>query len=453
MVVPVKLVPSPTHYTPRSTCFAVLCHYLGWSELAADALLSVRLEERAGVEEIRLLAWHYWNEQLPTPGSDWRLASRHLQRLLALDPRLAADEPEVRDLLSDLAAAVAPRERPAGCLWRLIDDLVDFQTSPYEPAVPFATDTAAGRIARLGFAAVPLLLEALEDTRLTRVVIRRGRWLRERDLARVKDLALDLLQTIAGEPLGRRQARAWWLRAMAAGEEAYAAKRVLSENNGEVDLHQLAVIAERYPRHLPEVYRKSLTFTHPDWRGAHALADAVVASGLPAEEKRALLLAGARQRDRIHRAAAVSRLRHLDAAAARRELVATFLSLPGKFGEDLTPGEALALAAAAAGWDDALVWKAFEQTVRRADVDLRYALLLGVRAKAPAGAQRSRLLALLAWQLGEPAKVSFSGGFEMRDLVAREMAALLDVPDVAATPAALRAEVRAARDRERRGGD
>jgi hypothetical protein len=113
---------------PNSLAVVLQMHARGWA--AAGAVLDRRFRARAGNAPrtaLRLLAWGYWDRQLPDPRGDWPEASRRMAALLADDPVL--DTPGNRRLLGSLTAALAPARTPAGGVEALIDGLVDVWTA------------------------------------------------------------------------------------------------------------------------------------------------------------------------------------------------------------------------------------------------------------------------------------------------------------------------------------
>src|SRR5262249_10568756 len=133
-------------------------------------------------------------------------------------------------------------------------------------------------------------------------------------------------------PLTRDEARRWWAKARAIGEEEYVAARAIPRD-GSCNTYHLAILAERYPERLPAVYRRFLKAPqeyHENW----TFAEAVTRSRLPVEEK-GKLLAEAVHKDLHHRYETLYRLRTIDRAATRKILTETFLTFPLKYGKDL----------------------------------------------------------------------------------------------------------------------
>jgi hypothetical protein len=178
-------------------CLAVQCRERGWSEFAA--LLFARAQEAittpvparvevidlpamfgggkgstgrlngwelrtansSAVKELRRVASIYWSRQVMATDSDRKEVLRHLKEL----------EPESENV-RDLELTLAPRKSKPGTVEALIDDLTDYWFSgaaAFEPLGENQWGEAAYRkLAEMGFDAVPALIDAIKDRRLTR---------------------------------------------------------------------------------------------------------------------------------------------------------------------------------------------------------------------------------------------------------------------------------------------
>jgi hypothetical protein len=392
------------HLMRGDVVFAIRCLSIGETEVARAVLQGGSTpDERTCMTQLRQTAWNYWERQIDQEGSDWLAIAGRLKRLLAADESF--DTRANRELIADLAVSTR-RETKPGSVEAMIEDLLEereYRLSRF----PWGTTekrTPYQRLARLGFRAVPALIEALDDRRLTRAVDYGGDGVVNFDCPRlrIQDLASALLEDVSGsaakdglwrrgpvaiagetvsrnqpEPLTRAEARKWWAKARAIGEEEYVARRAIPRSGSHNNYH-LAILAERYPRRLPAVYRRFLKDReehHQSW----TFAEAVASSRLTIEEKGKLLAEGASHKNLLYRRDALRHLCDVDRAAARKKLVETFLSFPLEYGKDLhwpkgDPWEAQ-FAYLVGGFDDDLVWKAFEQAVRRASPRLRQQML------------------------------------------------------------------------------
>jgi hypothetical protein len=275
----------------ESLAFAMQCQARGWESLARTLLKSgwsavrnrqqmiyghlpraaAKLKDQDATKAALLpgplvdVAWSYWNHQLTEPSSNRADAAKYLKEILRQDSRYDGDE--TRGLLRSLDLALVPSQAAPGSAEGLIDDLVDFSNA-YDFRSLFAQDDRYRRLAELGFAAVPALIDHLDDDRLTRAKMHGFNNFREWHL-RVRHLVAELLRDLAGEDLGldwvRRQqgydlkktgVQMWWDQARVVGEERYLLNKVL--NPLSLNLHALHVVVTKYPHDLPEIYRAHL---------------------------------------------------------------------------------------------------------------------------------------------------------------------------------------------------
>src|SRR5262249_6048836 len=140
------------------------------TELAVEILSQARKQGvRIGLAELRQQAWRHWARQIHFRGSDRCVIVRRLKALRARDRRLTGEYH--RATVRSLELALVPSKAQAGSFEDLIDQLVGepgrtgtFGTSSREKAY--------GTLRAQGFKAVPALIEALEDQRMTRQVMR-----------------------------------------------------------------------------------------------------------------------------------------------------------------------------------------------------------------------------------------------------------------------------------------
>jgi hypothetical protein len=465
----------------ESLLMAVQCRYLGWDDLARHLLARWAGEGRPARPALLRVAWRYWAWKIPNPNSDRALIAKRLKSLLASDKSL--DERHHRALVRSLDLALVPGKGRPGTVEALIDDLVNYtgRTGTFPPSSP---DDRYGRILKLGFAAVPALIDHLEDERLTRGVMRGFNNFPSWHL-RVEHVVSDLLRDIAGQELGRdwlrRQqgypvkkavARAWWAGASKMGEEAYLLANVLPRGGQNPREGLLAILLAKYPRHVPKLYRKVLD-EHPQMQ-SWDLARAVARGKLPGKEKVKLLGLGARSKNRTHRREALLHLKDLDKAQFGKIVLGALKDLPRDVEGPYWKCEEAFVAAFVPLTEDPRAWGLLEKVARRSSLGLRLELLNNVgRVTEPTPALRARLLALYASFLDDAAERDrkadpkrYDGpcaGFHyerlsVRDFAAMEMAWLLKIevklnPDRSAREwAALRAKVREAWKRERTKG-
>ena len=438
-------------------CLAVQCRERGWNEFAA--LLFARAQEsiinpvparteggdrgdqfgakhraerlngwelRAGnssaVIEIRDVAKYYWFQQVMAGDSDRKEVLRQLKEL-------APESEEVRDL----ERALAPRKSKPGTTAALVDDLADYWRSgaaAFEPPGANARGEAAYRkLVDMGFDAVPALLDAIKDERLTRTyhyVWRGGRGGIDRGnhfivRTRVGHVAGQILNDLSGRALSNdfegpkldeQKVRAWWVNAQKEGEEKWLVARAGEEPGDEGVVEEGAdgrrpqppanrvvfrALGAKYPNRLGEVYRTVLR-KKPELE-TDALADEVAASKLPRPEKLALLTEGAEHKRWVHRNAALTVLAGFDPPLFRKHLLATLKELPPDVQTRWAIRSAQAeLASFVLEIGDPVYWDALAELAKRSSVGvrikiLRESCLVGVPdPSAPARHQSLRFL-------------------------------------------------------------
>jgi hypothetical protein len=428
---------------------ALQCHARGWDRLARYLLeKSQRGANAPPRERLVRMAWSYWVSQVTEPKIDRAPVARRLKELMREDRDL--DDEYNRALLKSLELALVPSKARPGSVEALIDDLVDCDSdagsgSALEPGDRY------WRLARLGFDAVPSLLKHLDDDRLTRALMPGSTNFSSRHL-RVADVAGDLLEGLAGQDLGRdwlgrqqgervpkAEAKNWWDRARKVGEEPYLLAHAFSaDRGGEVSEHVLSVIATKYPRQVPSLYRTVLD-KRPELDSS-ALAEAVLRCKMPAEEKRALLRNVARHREGRHRVAALSAFAELDRKLFNELLLAAIEGIPRDVHGPYWTCPEGHIAGLAVVSDDPRVWATLERVARRSAMGLRMELL-NQFGDPQDGRHRRERLRLLAGFLDDAAlrdvdsSKKFDGpgaGFpyhriEVRDFVALEIAWLVGI--------------------------
>jgi hypothetical protein len=321
---------------------AVQCHARGWTKLAL-AILELRAidDDRPPARQLGEAAWSYWQSKILEPDSDRAKIARQLR--VILEQRGDDFGKAERNLLRSLELTLVPGKGKPGTVEAAIDSLIDVtatdQTGMLGSSAP---DPRYLKVARLGFAAVPALIEHLDDERLTRA--RKDPLNNFRGYHyRVRDVVCDLLQGLAGEDLGkdwlRRQqgdrldradVEKWWAEAKKVGEEEYFVRHVLDLKEDEHGPHRviLDVLANRYPEHLPDAYRRILD-QRPELDG-RGVAGAVAASSLPKEAKRDLFLHAAGNKRLEHRRDAIEQLREIDPKEAVKALIGALKVMPDR---------------------------------------------------------------------------------------------------------------------------
>ena len=376
---------------------AVQCHALGWKELAADIFERTQKDQTDPPrKQLVTHAWYYWTGQMMKPISDRKPIPGMLKKIKALDPEQATRF-HADSLIRSLELALAPSTAKPGSAEALIDGLVDAAwagwpiENPQQP-MPYQ------KLVRLGFDAVPALLEHLDDARLTRAMHYGMMMDPSRELL-VEDIVSDILTKLAGSeaaqewrrrivddsgsrmPLVKGDVAAWWRKTQKVGEEAYL---VQSAAKPEIERgaqykpqrskqNQLEVIAQKYPRNLEKIYRAILD-TEPPME-SHSIVMAIERSMLPPNEKTRLLLIGALHKNLEHRSPSLWALKQLDRQQFGAVLIKTLDGLSGKPTEEYWRCRESNIANLVVEADDEGAWQALDRLAKRADVGLRLEIL------------------------------------------------------------------------------
>lgn len=451
---------------------ALQCKARGWNTLAQELWTLSRMlgsgHHLGGFYQpanlpnrtaVTYLAWTYSGNELVKPDTDRARTLNRMKTVLAAEPRLNTERS--RELLKSLEAALVPSNAKPGSVERLIDELTDVCNTGLKRG---EADPRYSCLANLGFAAVPALIEHLNDDRLTRSV-KEGfnnfpTW-----PVSVKHVVSDLLQELAGEEVGkdwlRRQqgwsvekadAQAWWDQARKVGEEAYLLGHVLpnDEKSEWPQRLMLQIITSKYPHHLPRLY-KTVLDERPRMQ-SWPLAEAVARSSLPKTEKRDLFLAASRNKSLEHRRIGLSHLQEFDPQQFITILLGALESLPKTPTEPYWKCREAALAHLVMATDDARAWTMLEKVAKRSDVGLRMEFVNRMAYSYVGDRQRRQRLEFLAAFLddaeapdvkanpelfdGPHAGYSFKR-LEVRDLAAMQIAHLLGMserPDLNWTP-------------------
>ena len=420
--------------------FAVQCHALGWNELAVDILARCEIDrldrQRRQVDhrgaylqdksdppkrQIVSCAWYYWMSRMWKPMVDRKPILAMLKELRALDPELARMDDIRADLkIRALELALAPSTAKPGSVEALIDGLVEATQEgwPYENG---PEPTPYQKLVRLGFEAVPVLIEHLDDARLTRGLrlgMNRGRSrdIRFKDIL-VKDFVSAILRKLAGSeaahewrtqsvdesgwrrPLVKADVLVWWLRAQKLGEESYLVKYATSpETEGGVQRtpqsptqNQQEVIAQKYPRNLETIYRAILA--KDPLTDSGSIVSAIESSKLPPNEKTRLLLIGASHTNLQHRGSSLWALKELDRQQFSAILTKTLDGFSGTRTAALWGCPEGAMADLVVEADEEIAWQALERLAKKANLELRLEILKRCGYSKPPSERRLKFLA------------------------------------------------------------
>jgi hypothetical protein len=243
---------------------AVRCYALGHRDLARALLRKYKVEHPAPTSrEVREAA--YWSvlDQFQYPQTDRKLVLRHLENFRA-SGEAQGYEDELKHLIDCLRASLAPQKERNGKVEKLVERLLDD---------PFGEPRQT--LERLNFDAVPTLIGYLGDKRLTRrycCQLDRGLLHAAGCYLTLEELVWQLLAEIAGPALSdlkrmdKTKALAWWKAAQKTGEEANSVALVFPKGARSVNRHHLAVLRERYPKQLPQLYKRVVEARVPPCR-------------------------------------------------------------------------------------------------------------------------------------------------------------------------------------------
>ncbi len=437
----------------QSDCLplALQCHVRGWDDLARHLLEKVNKDETDPVRnQLIRHAWDYWWEKVTDPEIDRVPLAKRLHEIIRLDNAVATEYD--REVLKSLDAALIPSKAKPGSIEAFIDDLVNYGSSSGTIGI-FEHGERYERIAKLGFDAVPQLIEHLDDDRLTRSATMRFNnflsWHR-----RVGDVVTDLLEDLAGEATGRSWVRhengyrpekaevlKWWETAQKVGEEAYLLQHVLpplDKKGARLGIPAIRLIGIKYPKKLPAIYREVLE-KRPQC-DTQDLSAVVMKIALPLKEKLDLFTIAAKHKDYEHRVRPLYYLSELDKQLFTKLLTASIEDLPKDVTAEYWSCGEVRVAHLILRTDDANAWQVLEKAAARASLGLKMELL-NLRDYSREVQHRMKRLHLLATYLDdstlrdEDSDKRFHGpgaGFpydkiEVRNFVALKMAYLLGI--------------------------
>jgi hypothetical protein len=204
----------------------------------------------------------------------------------------------------------------------------------------------------------------------------------------------------------------------------------------------LSHISEKYPQHLPKLYRTILD-DRPKMQ-SWPVAEAIAKSALAVAKKRELFLYAARHKDLRHRRIGLSHLQEFDPQEFMTILLATLEAVPKTPTEPYWSCPEVGFVQPVLATEDPRAWKLLEKVAKRSDVGLRMEFMNWMAARHLGDRQRQQRLDFLAAFLDdaeapdvEANPKMFSGphaGFTFRRLAVRDLAAMqitsiLDMPD------------------------
>ncbi len=460
---------------------AIQCHSRGWDDLARF------LYERSQTSDehkpqLNSIAWSYWMGQVTEPKIDRAPVAKRLNALMAIDKTL--DTEFHRLFLKSLELSLVPSKAKPGSIESLVDALVDDSTRHGSFGVN-RTSEQFWNLAKQGFDAVPILIESLDDARLTRATLQGFNNFPTRHLL-VQDIAGDVLEALAGMelvrgdkdtiagrgwlrrhqgwPVLKSDALKWWETAKKRGEESYLFDNILPpiKEDERVAIAELrmAILKHKYPQRVPTLYRTVLE-TRPDVQ-SWEFAEVIAQSKQSDKNKIELFLLASHHADFRHRLPGLRFLSKLDPKSFGRILTETLENIPVDVAEKYRTYTGAHFVALAIESDDPRIWPVLEKVVHRSSLGLKMQMLERLSNREDKRHLSTRMKLLVQFLdddtvRDQKSNEKFDGpcaGFpyrkiELRNFVATQLAALLDIPietDEKRTPV----EWAAIRDRVRR---
>lgn len=301
-----------------------------------------RLEGDAptALRNLHAMAWTLLKDQVMERNSNRKEILARLSYIARVNPDVVPETD--KDLILDLQLTLAARKSKPGSIESLIDDLTDHHGHPglegYE-----ADQVAFWKLAERGFEAIPVLMDHLDDMRLTRTKLREAKSDRMYDV-RVAELCEYMLNKLAAEkflvPMSAGEwkppkEQKWWAEARKLGEEKWLMQYVIPEDAETYEQRPnaiiLRVIRAKYPQRLKDVYQTVL-LKRPKIN-SEPIAKAIAASKLALKEKIALLEDGIERGDSWQRYIALEWLSEVDPAAFRKQLTRVLENAPANLEE------------------------------------------------------------------------------------------------------------------------
>ncbi len=211
-------------------------------------------------------------------------------------------------------------------------------------------------------------------------------WRSLRNRMRVGEIVIENLENLSGERFDQEwddqsqryrgdkaKILAWWQKAQGQSEENYLVDHALPTMGDRLNDHIVWLIAKKYPRQLPNLYRKVLE-RNPEIT-SWPLAQMVGKSSLPREEKRGLFLQAAKYKDLHHRSAAYWELKKVDPEQFVTLLVDTIHCFPKTPDKEYWSCPEVGVACLVGATDDPRAWQALLEAAKRCDVGMRMQFL------------------------------------------------------------------------------
>lgn len=363
--------------------FAIQCYLLGHGELASFFYRRCQKAAQEPLEQTLLIeAWNHWARDLDNPEMDRAKLAKKFQilvvrhRFISLLEERHGETPIGKNwtheahqgLLDRLTLTLRPvygtRAKP-GSAESLIDELVNSVPQPELPApghlhldlwerenqirltrnkYSYPFHDVEQKLFLLGFDAIPLLIEHVDDSRLSRIRSIKGggtegppRTLRTWNFPTVGERIRAILSTFFdlsrdGNYSGWKTKKADYLNAwkpMSVMKESdFVAKKIA--NPRDLNWNCFWFIIAKYPNQVVDLYRKVL-LDEQEFIFFYELIRFIVESNLPRSEKLELLIDGVKHKSAYYQVACLAGLLELDEAIFTKHCFAALSRFPMEF--------------------------------------------------------------------------------------------------------------------------
>ncbi len=333
---------------------------------------------------LRYVAWTHWGNQLVEAGTDRAAAHRRMTELIRREPALRTAAR--LELLDALQAALQPRCAALGSAERLVDDLVDDQSLYFGSRPALEDPPSVAALARLGWEAMPVLLQHLQDRRLTRCLNRPWDGSPHYILS-VGQIVGGLVQEFAGDEglqwkrtsdgrfLLTEPVLAWWERVQTQNEEDYLLQAAIPRAPQASRPYDAIIsrLAAAYPQRLPDVYRRMLAERPemPTW----SIGLALVHADLDPTVKSDTLAAGVGHKNLAREVEALEMLSGIDTPRFEALLLESLAKFPVGTEGQFAYCPQVDLARLCLKTDRPAVWAALRNAAVKADVGVRMEMI------------------------------------------------------------------------------
>lgn len=454
---------------------AIQCYAEGHHEVAQFFLDRCRIHTQIPLRQRLLtIGWDHLMNEFANPKTDRAQLLDRLKKKVAKIKEW--DTPEAKALIADLEMTLKPFPKRQSQAEEWIDQLTNYKRDNRDPGYlgpfyyldfqyqknkghgwdrPESNERLLYKMLEMGLEAAPVLLNHLEDRRLT--------WnlnlnfspddqkkITKDPVVRIGTICQILLEQLAKHPNGPQEGveknlaffLSWWSEVCKEGEEAYLVKHCFYKNqNGKSGLYDpyLHFLNRKYPHQIPGIYKKNLLGKpegYPD-----LIAQMIARGALPEVEKIRLLNMGIENSVPSHRFVALAGMRSMGSvhfARAWTRVSETFLVKEYKWDNPETAQEFLEFGAFLFSSRDPILWSILVKIAKVAPPQTRGMFLSLFKENVELSSPRRAMLFLLeflddqsGWEIPRnpkhPMFVSIQR-MEIRNVAARSLAEIMMLP-------------------------